>query len=51
MKCLCQVLGDVSSWKRGDKLVIASTDGVNNAEEVFVEKCDVSSCNVSGRLR
>jgi len=46
-----EVLGDVSSWKRGDKLVIASTDGVNNAEEVFVEKCDVSSCNVSGRLR
>jgi len=46
-----EVLGDVSSWRRGDKLVIASTDGVNNAEEVFVERCDIASCNVSGRLR
>merc|ERR1712013_747398 len=28
-----------------------NTDGVNNAEEVFVERCDIASCNVSGRLR
>ena len=51
MMLFFQVLGDVSSWRRGDKLVIASTDGVNNAEEVFVERCDIASCNVSGRLR
>ena len=51
MMLFFQVLGDVSSWKRGDKLVIASTDGVNNAEEVFGERWDIASCNVSGRLR
>ena len=38
-----QLQDDVTSWMRGDKLVIASSGGVNEADEVMVEDCSAAA--------
>jgi hypothetical protein len=43
--------GDVSSWREGDRLVIASSRLGDHAEEVEVIQCQGSSCSVRGRLQ
>ena len=46
------LVDNVSSWKKGDKLVLASTDfDLNQADIVTVEACTNNTCYVKGLIK